>query len=901
MPWKPQNDFDYNFGPTLGWYAIDWIEAMFSKPGAGDYQPYELYEEMKTFLLNFYAIDHKRERQKYNRGVLSRPRGWGKSPNVGVMLMLEALGEIVFDGWDADGQPVGRTWASVTLPNISLAAVSQDQTDNTWDPLKDMLEVSPIMEYYDGIIPQATEILLPRGKVQKITASASSAKGKGSVFCAMDQALALDTLIPTPTGFTTMGELKVGDQVIGSEGQPVNVTEAKPVSVDHDTYLVTTEDGQQVVASAGHLWHSKKMNWPKKYEKVRTTEEMISDKYNYSIPAAKPRFGVEVGHPVHPYILGAWLGDGHHNQASITASAEDVEEMAALLIEAGADVHHKLGFRSEPNGYGGGATHRISLSSNKEQSEVSKGLRSLPSWGNKHIPGEYLNGSIEQRLALVQGLMDTDGSASKQGLATFCTTSDALLSGMKQLLQSLGQVPSLRVIESDRYTSGHAYQLRWEPKHGLNPFRLKRKADRISGVWTRRGDWVKIVSIEKVDRVPVRCIAVDSEDHLFAYGEAGHFTHNTESWVPSNGGKKLYNVLSSNVAKMGGRYIETPNAFYHGEESVAEGSYTYWRMAEEGRLRAPRLYYDHREAASDHDIEDYDQLIEALRESYGDASGDPRGCAIHMPPCEPGHKDIEILADTIMDPNKEEADTRADFLNQVVSAADAWLQHDEIYRVVDGHREISLDEPIVLGFDGSRGRVRGKADATALVGLSLADGHFFQLGLWEEGGTTGSSRIDSKWAAPVAEIDARVEEVHNIYNVVGFFGDPSGWEVNMAQWEAKYGYRYQVKATASKPIMIFPRGKTASIHEHVVQLRSAIINRECTLDGSAGMMRHLENARRRNKKGGYLLYKETPQSTNKIDMAYAMVMAWMARVAAIRLGLEESDGVPVSRKVRVYQ
>ena len=561
MPWKPQNDFDEDFGPTLGWYAIDWIEAMFSKPGSGDYVPYELYEEFKHFLLNFYAIDPKRNRQRYNRGVLSRPRGWGKSPNIGVMLMLEGLGDVVFDGWDADGQPVGKPWASVTLPNISLAAVSQDQTDNTWDPLKDMLEVSPIMEYYDGIIPQATEILLPRGKVQKITASASSAKGKGSVFCAMDQ---------------------------------------------------------------------------------------------------------------------------------------------------------------------------------------------------------------------------------------------------------------------------------------------------------------------------------------------------TESWVSSNGGKKLMNVLSSNVAKMGGRYIETPNAFYHGEESVAEGSYTYWRMVQEGRLRAPRLYYDHREASADYDIEDYDQLIEALRDSYGDASGDPRGCTIHMPPCEPGHKDIEILADTIMDPNKEEADTRADFLNQVVSAADAWLQHDEIYRVVDGQREVSLDEPIVLGFDGSRGRVRGKADATALVGLCVADGHFFQLGLWEEGGAAGTSKIDSKWVAPVAEIDARVDEVHELYNVVGFFGDPSGWEVNMAQWEAKYGHRYVVKATHSKPIMVFPRGKTAAIHENVVQLRSAMINRECTLDGSAGIMRHLENARRRNKKGGYLLYKETPQSLNKIDMAYAMVMAWMARVAAIRLGIEESDGIPVSREMKVY-
>lgn len=564
MPWKPQNDFDESFGPTLGWYAIDWIEAMFSKPGAGEYQAYELYEEMKTFLLNFYAIDPKRDRQRYNRGVLSRPRGWGKSPNVGVMLMLEGLGEIVFDGWDAQGQPVGRTWSSITLPNISLAAVSQDQTDNTWDPLKDMLEVSPIMEYYDGIIPQATEILLPRGKVQKITASASSAKGKGSVFAAMDQ---------------------------------------------------------------------------------------------------------------------------------------------------------------------------------------------------------------------------------------------------------------------------------------------------------------------------------------------------TESWIPSNGGKKLFNVLSSNVAKMGGRYIETPNAFYHGEESVAEGSYTYWRMSEEGRLRAPRLYYDHREADSTHDIEDFDELIEALRESYGDASGDPRGCVIHMPPCEPGHKDIEILADTVMDPNKEEADTRADFLNQVVSAADAWLQHDEIYRIVDGHREVSLTEPIVLGFDGSRGRVRGKADATALVGLTVSDGHFFQLGLWEETSSTSTSKgsFESKWTAPVAEIVARVDEVHKLYNVVGFFGDPSGWEVQMADWESKYGWQYEVKATTGKPIMIFPRGKGAAIHDNIVQLRAAIVNRECTLDGSAGIMRHLENARRRNKKTGYLLFKETPHSLNKIDMAYAMIMAWMARVRAIREGIEEYDGIPVSREVQVYR
>src|SRR5699024_3830791 len=161
-------------------------------------------------------------------------------------------------------------------------------------------------------------------------------------------------------------------------------------------------------------------------------------------------------------------------------------------------------------------------------------------------------------------------------------------------------------------------------------------------------------------------------------------------------------------------------------------------------------------------------------ESYGDASGDPRGCVIHVPPCEPGHKDIEILADTIMDPNKEEADTRADFLNQVVSAADAWLQHDEVHRVVDGHREVSLDEPIVLGCAGCRGRVRGKAAATALVGVWVADGHFFLLGLWEDGAGAGTSKSGGTWVAPVAETDARAGAVHEACNVVGCFGDPSG-------------------------------------------------------------------------------------------------------------------------------
>src|SRR5699024_10038008 len=82
----------------------------------------------------------------------------------------------------------------------------------------------------------------------------------------------------------------------------------------------------------------------------------------------------------------------------------------------------------------------------------------------------------------------------------------------------------------------------------------------------------------KIQKVTSSASSVKGKGSVFAAADQ------TESWVSSNGGKKLMNVISSNVAKMGGRYIETPNAFYHGEDSVAEGSYTYWRMAQEGQI-----------------------------------------------------------------------------------------------------------------------------------------------------------------------------------------------------------------------------------------------------------------------------------------------------------------------------
>ena len=125
MPWKPAEPGDV---PTLGYEAIDWMIAMLAAPDRAEYEPFIPYLEQEDFLLRFYEIDPITGKRKHRRGVLSRSRGWGKSPFLGAMAILEALGPVVPDGWDADGQPVGKPWATVRTPLVQVLAVSEKQT-----------------------------------------------------------------------------------------------------------------------------------------------------------------------------------------------------------------------------------------------------------------------------------------------------------------------------------------------------------------------------------------------------------------------------------------------------------------------------------------------------------------------------------------------------------------------------------------------------------------------------------------------------------------------------------------------------------------------------------------------------------------------------------------------------
>ena len=871
--------------PTLGWYVLDWITENLAAPGKSVYEPFTPYREQEDFILRWYELDPRTCRFKRDRALIGRPRGWGKSPLLAALAAAEALADVLPDGWDADGQPVGRPWTTQLTPLVHIAAVSEEQTNNTWQPLVEMLGEGPAVDNYPGTEPLDTKIILPRGTIEKITASARTVKGAPVTFGVLDQALALDTPIPTPNGWTTMGALEAGDYVIGTEG-PTRVTAAKPVSTEHDCYRVTFADGTSVVASAGHLWSARRRDWPKTDLRVRTTEEML-DGHTYRVPSAAPILMPEADLPVHPYLLGMWLGDGTRGKCEIAVSEEDLAELQSNLLAIGVESWPRR-YASTSNAWS--SKNAVNLTFTRARGfgmvnrpEPAKALSAMACYRDKHVPDEYLAGSIEQRTQLVRGLMDADGCVTSQGTCTFVNTNKQIAHAFVALIRSLGQVTSgAKFVADDRYTAGGKWRVDFTPQGGFMPVAMARKKQRVHQ-HKRGAGWITITSIEPVDRVPVRCIAVEADDHLFACGTGAHFTHNTEEWVPSNGGPTLAQTIRTNAGKNGGRTVESPNAYIPGQNSVAEASADYASKIREGRARTSTLLWDHREAPPDTDMSDEASLTWGLRVAYGDSSGHPDGCVIHDPPCPPGHADLQSRINMVWDPANDVQVLRSDLLNQITHASDSWLSQPDWGAALDLDAVIADGDTITLGFDGSRGRARGKADATALIGCRVDDGLLFEVRVWEQpDGDAGAG-----WAPNPVEVDQEVARCFDRWNVVGFFADPSGWQEHVARWEARYGRKLKVKATRSEPIAVWPRGKTSQVSLAVEDFRQAVMNGEAKHNGSAVLTRHVVNARRRSTRTGYLLYKEYPDSPRKIDAAYAAVMAWKARLDAVAGGVTQ--------------
>ena len=363
-----------------------------------------------------------------------------------------------------------------------------------------------------------------------------TAQGFGKVYGAilnawkLSKALALDTPLPTPGGWTTMGDLQVGDTLFDENGKPCTVLGKSEVWDDHDCYRVEFSDGTSIVADAGHLWMTIYQGKPG----IRETTDILATLKNdrgdnlHRIPVAGALDIDDAELPVDPYVFGYWLGDGDKNSARLTLGGHDLDE-ATRLLEA-RDV--KMG---EPRKDKRNDAYEVRIYSNggkRADDSIQSALRSLGVLGNKHIPALYLRASVAQRRALLRGIMDSDGCAAKGGMTCRITTSTPRLGdGILELIRSLGLKP--RGVWRETYIGDErksdSFQITFAAYIEDEVFTLPRKLVNLRNrpATRQRSKARSIVGIVKVDPVPVQCILVSSPSHLFLAGDGMIPTHNT--------------------------------------------------------------------------------------------------------------------------------------------------------------------------------------------------------------------------------------------------------------------------------------------------------------------------------------------------------------------------------------
>jgi len=336
------------------------------------------------------------------------------------------------------------------------------------------------------------------------------------------KALALDTVIPSPDGWTTMEKLHQGDRVFDLRGNVCRVTHVTEVQNDRECFEVRFSDGSVIVADADHRWltHTVKEREHNLDAQVRTTSEIGSslrtrsiNVSNHSIPTCGPLDYPGSPLPVDPYLLGIWLGDGASRGASIsTADPEIVQSFE----NGGYVVSHTSGY-----------DYRVTGVRKWDRSVSFKSaLVGLNLIQNKHIPTSYLQGSVSDRRDLLQGLMDSDGYVDERGSCEFCVTNQRLAEDTFELIVGMGHKATIN--ESAAVLNGSEVSRRWRitfrPKGDV--FRLERKLKRQRPL-TRRASTRYITDVVPVPSVPVRCIQVDSPDSTYLAGESCIPTHNT--------------------------------------------------------------------------------------------------------------------------------------------------------------------------------------------------------------------------------------------------------------------------------------------------------------------------------------------------------------------------------------
>jgi replicative DNA helicase len=365
----------------------------------------------------------------------------------------------------------------------------------------------------------------------------------------LGKALALDTPLATPSGWTTMAEVSVGDQLMGADGQPTTVIATSEVMIARDCFEVEFSDGTVLVADGSHQWstHDRSTRRSGGTPSVRTTRDIARTlrtttagrRLNHSIGNPAPLQLPDRPLPIGPYTLGAWLGDEHPTAARITpadpevlwhveAEGYEVDTTGRLLYPF---VQPEAPASTDPArvlcGYCGGRCRACRRSADF----TATLLRPLGVLGDKHVPVAYLRASERQRRALLAGLMDADGAITRSGNCRYTSTSHRLAQDVRELITGLGYRCSVtsKQLKGCGGQSSPSFIFTFMACEEI--FRVQRKAllhkERRRASPAPRASLRYITDVRRVPSVPVKCVSIDNADKLYLAGRTLVPTHNS--------------------------------------------------------------------------------------------------------------------------------------------------------------------------------------------------------------------------------------------------------------------------------------------------------------------------------------------------------------------------------------
>ncbi|WP_369172613.1 helicase-related protein [Streptomyces sp. R28] len=336
----------------------------------------------------------------------------------------------------------------------------------------------------------------------------------------------LDSLVLTPSGFRRMGDLGVGDEVVVPNGELALIDGVFPQG-ERDVWRLVLSDGSSVECDDEHLWIvGTRCGWHRgQAPKIMTTREIRLDTFKadgsskWYVPAAAPvDLGGDSGLPLDPYLFGLLLGDGSfRHPLRLSTTDDEIRDAVSAAVAPECRLVPVKGSRCD-------YTIELSRRADGVRNPVIQTLRDLNLWGETaqgtFVPDAFKNTSVKNRLALLQGLLDTDGTIHADGMSlSLRTASRRLADDVAWLVRSLGG--RARVLPERA-----AWNVSVALPDEYAPFRLTRKAERVRPRPQYNTFQRGIRAVEYVGRKPAQCISVAHPSHAYITDNFT-VTHNT--------------------------------------------------------------------------------------------------------------------------------------------------------------------------------------------------------------------------------------------------------------------------------------------------------------------------------------------------------------------------------------